>query len=626
MKIPILFVLALLPLAILQGEEGQEAAPAAAPAKEAKTSAEEILKKLVETAKVELEEYNKTPENRGWSLDSFLGGLERQRPHGGFRSAAAAEDFMETAFPDGEGFAKSRALAKAYVDRLDIEIVERRKQFEVECIQSVSALMKRAVETQDPEKLEQMGEELDGFFREASQKANQLDERGAFRSSNISSDQSYLQSFVSQLSSFHSQRVAEQWSSAANSLQMLRRQVPRLERYLPADTAKGFIANCEKSIGLMPPEEAQGMFDATVAELLDDKNQDRLDAIQVTIRKQGELCRSSSKSVLSVKWQNLSQLASSFSQNVTRMKLGNPPQFSPEQWFRSNPDAANILGQDKLIELMKRYRVKWKDGSGEIREEPIYYDMNEVIARIQGPADIAREMPVFQKAVKQSSYSSDNGNWQTLGQRLQQYGELFAKLETGASFAIGAYGQSEYGYERSNNPVAEDAASKKAADLNQQLQWMVVQRFLPDVQADAKSTPAKAVADRFAQAKKGGDYQAMLTLGRLSAYLAPGQGLLTPQDGLAIQWYLDGVKQEEQLGQPRLATYYFQRSAAVPNSPIPPHVFKARLKNLKYSAPKDYDKGTDDALGRNLDSTGMGMQAPLMVPEKVTAEKVPSER
>lgn len=630
MKISVLFVLSVVP--VLHAEDAKEAAPAAAPveapasapstmpaANEEKLSAEEILRKLIKTAKAELAEYNKTPENRGWSLDSFFSGLERQSPHGGFRSAAAAKNFMDAAFPDGEGFAESKALAKAYVDQLDIEIGERRKLFEENYIRSLSALMMRTVETENPKKLGMLDSELDEFFRYASQTASRLDDRGENRSSSISSDHSNFSSLVTQLSSFHSYRAAEQWSSASSTLETLEKQLPRLERYLPADAAKSLIARWEKSIGQLPTEEVQAMFNATVAELLDSKNQDRLAEIQRTIRKQVDLCRNSSKSAFSEEWQDLSAMATSLSQSITRMRQGNPPQASPEQWIRVNPNAAEIIGREKLVDAMKRYQVKWRDSTGQDREEPIYYDMDEVVARIQSPADIARELPVFNKAVKQSSYSSDGGvNWQGLGQRLQQYADLFAKLESGSSFSLGSYNGSEYGYERSANAGGDDAASKKAADLNQQLQWMIVQRFHPEVTADPQSTPARAVADLFAQAKKNADYQSMLNLGKLSAYLTPGQGLLGSQDAAAIQFYLNGVKQEEELDQPRLATYYFQRAAAIPNSPIPSSVFKARLKTLKRNSPKEYDKGTDDALGGNIDASSPILQATLVVPAKPT--------
>lgn len=628
MKIPVWLVLAAWP--VLHAEEAKEAAAevapaeaaAEAPAAEVKMSAEEILKKLVATAKEELEKSNKAPKSRGWNLGTFFEDVEREQSAGGFRSTDEARAFFQGIFPSGEEFAKSKALTKAYEYQLGVELVERKKQFEEECVRSLSALMKRTVETQDPEKLERMGLELDEFFRDASQKAAQLDERGDYRIPKLGADQTSIRSFISQLSNFHSQRVAEQWSGAASTLQMLRKYFPKFERYIPKEEAEAFMTSCEKSIGLLPPEEAQRLLDSSLAELLDDQNQDRLDAIQETIRRQVELSRGSTRSLLSQKWQNLSELASNFSQNVTRMKQGGPPQFSPEQWFRMNSNSIVIIGRDEFIELMKRYRVRMTDDTGKVREEPVYYDINEVIARIQSPADIARELPVYQKAAKQVSYSSENSvNWQSLGQRLQQYADLFAKLESGVSFAIGNYNQSEYGYERSNNPVVEDAATRKAAELNLQLQWMIVRRFLPEAAADANTTPAKVVADRFAQAKKGNGYQEMLTLGRLSAYLTPGQALLTPQDGLAIQCYLDGVKQEEELDQPRLATFYFQRAAAVPNGPIPPSVFKARLKTLKRNSPKDYEKGTDDALSRNLDSSVMGMHAPVMVPEKPAAEK-----
>lgn len=628
MKIPVWLVLSALP--VLHAEEVKEASPAAeapvaeAAAPEVKPSAEELLKQLVTTAKVEMEAYQKATNNRNWNLDPFLKSLEEQQSKGGFHTVSEATMLLSGAFPYANHFAKTQALTTAYIDQLGIEIEERRKQFDDACVRYLSALMKRATETQEVEKLEQVGRDLNDFFREAIQEAAQLDARGEIRYPNLSSEQSSIQSFLYYLSKFQSHRVKEQWSSAVSSLEMLGKLAPGLKRYLPEEEAKALITNCQKSIGLLPSEEAQRLFDAKVTELLDDKNQDRLDAIQETVRKQAELSRKIAKSSLSQKWQVLSELATGFSQNVTGMKRGGPPQFSPEQWYRANPDTAEIIGRDEFVELMKRYRVRLMDDSGKVREEPIYFDMNEVIARIQTPADIARELPVFLKAAKQAANSSESSvNWQNLGQRLQQYADLFAKLESGVSFSLGGYSQGDYNYERSNTPVVEDAATKKSADLNQQLQWMIVQRFLPEAAADPNSTPAKVVADRFAQAKTGNDYQVMLTLGRLSAYLTPGQGLLTPQDGLAIQCYLDGVKQQEELDQPRLATFYFQRAAAVPNSPIPPSAFKARLKALKREAPKDYEKGTDDALGRSFDTSGMGVHGPVMVPEKRTAEKAP---
>ena len=618
MKIPALLVWSVLPVAGLHAQEGNGAAPAPAPAVEAKPTSDDLRKKLTATATEELEAYNKTPGNHPYSLESYFSVLERQSPET-FRSVSSDADYLITTFPGGPGFAKSKELAKAYVELLKTESTELRRKYEAECATSLAALVKRAVGTQDPEKLGPMGEELDDFYRKVAHSARRFDDEGGYRIPDISADQSNLRNFISQIYRFHSQRVEEQWSGAAGTLQDLRKQAAKLSRYLTADEAKAFIANCEKSIGMLTPDEMQRLFDSTVAELFDDANQDRMDAIIGTIRKQYDLSRNGVRQGMALKWQSLSEMASGFSQNLTRMKQGNPPQFSPEQWLRANSEASSVIGREKLVGFLKRYRVRVPDGSGGVRQEPLYYDMDEVIARIQSPADIARELPVFNKAVKQASYSSDGGvNWQGLGQRLQQYADLFAKLESGLSFSLGSYNGSEYGYERSASSGGDDAAAKKAADLNQQLQWMIVQRFHPEVTSDPQSTPARAVADLFAQAKNKADYQKILNLGKLSAYLTPGQGLLGSQDASAIQFYLNGVKQEEELDQPRLATYYFQRAAAIPNSPIPSSVFKARLKTLKRNSPKDYDKGTDDALGGNIDASSPILQGALVVPAKPT--------
>jgi hypothetical protein len=108
----------------------------------------------------------------------------------------------------------------------------------------------------------------------------------------------------------------------------------------------------------------------------------------------------------------------------------------------------------------------------------------------------------------------------------------------------------------------------------------------------------------------------MLALNQLSAYFTPGQMLLTPQNSMALQSYLNGVKQEEQLDQPRLATYYYQRAAAAPDGPVPVSDLKQRLQGLKQRSPDDYEKGTDDSLKSSAENQAAYYSSTLTVPAK----------
>jgi hypothetical protein len=373
----------------------------------------------------------------------------------------------------------------------------------------------------------------------------------------------------------------------------------------------------QERIGMLPPEKMKELFGRMLGELLDDANQERLADIRRTIRIQRELNQYSPGKGDSAKWQQLDSLATNLAKSVERVKVGGGAQFSPDQWSGSNADGPQIITADELTKRLKHYEVRVPGKDGEVSLEPVLYDIDEILARIQSPADIGRELPAFGKAMRQAESMSGGGNWSQLAARLNQYAELYAKLDSGIAFPLPLAAQAEYGsYGYPRTSGGNDAASRKAEDLNRQLQWMILQRFHPAAGSDA--APG-ALSRIFEEARAKADYSLMLTLNQLSAYFSPGQMLLTPQGGAAIQNYLNGVRQEEQLDQPRLATYHYQRAAAVADCPIPVSELKHRLQGIKQRAPEAYGQGTDDSLKAGIEPAGSPYQTVLMVPAKAEA-------
>jgi hypothetical protein len=299
------------------------------------------------------------------------------------------------------------------------------------------------------------------------------------------------------------------------------------------------------------------------------------------------------------------------------VKNGGVSQFTPDQWLRSNTDSKPLLSRDELTKRLKNYKISVTDDSGNAGTEPMYHDVREVLGRIQGLADVRRELPAFTKAVRQSGYQSESTNWSYLATALAQYAEIHAKLEAGTAFTLRGFENLDYGDPRRQYPPGtNDLAAAKIASLHQQLQWLILPRFFPELVADTTSSPRSALVTLYEKAMAEKNYDAVLNLNQLSAYFTPGQPLGDPAGTAAIQHYLAGVRQEEQLGEPRLATYYYQKAAAIRSSPVPVDELKARLQRLKKDFPADYEKGTDDFFKPYIDEGTRPTIGALVVPAK----------
>jgi hypothetical protein len=142
--------------------------------------------------------------------------------------------------------------------------------------------------------------------------------------------------------------------------------------------------------------------------------------------------------------------------------------------------------------------------------------------------------------------------------------------------------------------AAKDLAAEKIIPLKNQAQWMVLQRFFPEIKtsgADPDPT-IKALQEKSISAK---NFDAVLNLSQTVACFSPDQQLLAPSEITAIQHYLAGIRQDDQLSEPRLATCYLQKAAVIRSSVIPVENLKTRLQKLKRDFPADYEKGTDDS-------------------------------
>lgn len=619
MKPTLLTALGALLILPLIAEETPQAASDAVVAEPKKPSSEEIRKQLVEAANQARKELEKSDPDGPHhdALTIFMHALEKVS---GNYDPRRRHDIFSMELPrQVEAFRKTRELTEEYSKQLGVEFDESIKAFEKKQIDAIQALLKQVIATDDPAKLSALGEKLVSQFNSATHEAPRGFE-GQSRHDSFMRDSSAINQLVSNVARIHTHRSNEAWGEAASVLRDTGSSISRLRRYISREEANAFLTKTRESIGLLPPDKMQDLFNRTLADLLDDANQDRLDEIQSAIKTQRKLHNYDSENGFSRKWQSLESLASGFVRNVNSVKLGGASQFSPEQWLQSNSDGPKIISPDDLGRSLKNYRVRLKGKDGAVVEEPLCYDINEVLAGIKTPADIEREIPALNKAVRQLEYSSGSGNWPVFVNKLQQFAELHSKLDSGISFQIPVmqhpdYGGREYPRAMSGNDIAQ----AKADDLNQQLQWMMLQRLYPELVIDTKASPSGTVGKRFEEAKVKGDFSAMLTLNQLSGIFTPGQMLLTPQSSMVIQHYLNGVKQEEQLDQPRLATYYYQRAAAFPDGPVPVSELKQRLHGLKQRSPDHYEKGTDDSLKSGPEPHAGYYQASLNVPAKTTA-------
>lgn len=335
-------------------------------------------------------------------------------------------------------------------------------------------------------------------------------------------------------------------------------------------------------------------------ELFDDANQDRLEQIQGRIRALQAFVGSSSEfSGISQHFQQIESLAQNLAQNVRRVQDGGMARVHVDEWLRSGSESGQIIEKKKLTDLLKRYKVKVSDEKGQVREVPLYQDLNDIIARINKLEDIDGELAAL-AMMSQSSYDSGRGNLAQGVAVLTGLAELHKNLEKGDSFTLSNSQFSEGGdwggRGGQSGLFSGSVLGSKLETLRNEAERAVLERMLPAgviEGGDNRDEMVNGLLRRFVEEK---NYQGVLVLGRVAAHFQPKRPLFPVHEILAIQHYLDGVRQLEELGEPRLATGHLQQAAAARSGIIPVADLSERLHKLKKEYPEEYEQGTQDAL------------------------------
>lgn len=347
-------------------------------------------------------------------------------------------------------------------------------------------------------------------------------------------------------------------------------------------------------------EELLGMIDEIVAELLDDANQDRLEEIQEKAKIFRRYCSNSSysSSPAAARLQQFEYFARPFIQSVRRAQSGGSPQISIDQWLNQHNELKPLMSKNDLLEKLKKYNVKVTGENGAAATQPLYIDVDDVLARIATLADLRKELPVLTKAIQGSMNESGTNEYTRLLPSITRTADISEKLEAGDAFVL-ASAQTPYidPFGRSY-PMVQGVPPmpKKIVQLEAELEFAILKRLFPKEEfgtvADHESF-LRSLMKRFIEAK---NYDAMDKLHRVSTYFKPSRMLLSQTQAQVLRDYLDGIRQEEVLEQPRLAVFHYQKAASANSSIVDAESLKARLQKIRQNFPDDYEKGIEDCL------------------------------
>jgi hypothetical protein len=345
-------------------------------------------------------------------------------------------------------------------------------------------------------------------------------------------------------------------------------------------------------------KEIQGELKATIAALFDDAQQDQLDAILQKIQKYQQISNSSSsgsEQLVANQWRSLASLAELFVRNVKLVQNGGSSQFSPDSWL-SRGESPTLIGRDELIERLKNYRVRVGTKEGQERFEKLYYDAREIVDRMRTIEDVAKELPDFRKAVQLANYGSSSGNWAAALPHLVFFAELHEKLASGKAFPLTITDYANMGSLRHHQTGMDERITATVLRLNEESQWLILRRISPGLTQEVGVSPRAAMESLCAKAVEEKHFSAVVLLNQIALVFDPGQPLVPAHELAAVQHYLAGIRQDEDLEEPRLATFYLQKAASVDSTLVPVNDLKSRLQRLKKDHPAAYAQGTDDSL------------------------------
>lgn len=368
--------------------------------------------------------------------------------------------------------------------------------------------------------------------------------------------------------------------------------------------------------------ELRDAASSLLQELLDDSNQTRLENLQERIRIMQRYCSyNSEQNGLSQRFQQISSFAQFLTQAVRRIQNGGAPRMNLDDWFRSNSEYGALMDKEKLSGLLRKYKVRVSGKDGKVTEYPLYQELNDILDRIHSPADIEKELGMLTMMSQSASYESGQGSLPTLVSSLSNLAEIHSNLKKDVPFTLPGPQTSPLMDFGNRSAAADTPAGNPAADkiqiLRNEVERTVVERMVSGLKIDAAGDREAVMRGVIRKLTEEKNYAGVLAVGRVTSYFAPKRPLVPAHELGALQNYLDGVRQQEELQEPRMATMHLQRAAAARSSIIPVGELRDRLFRLRRENPQAYEKGTDDSLGADRSVSSLPMVAPtppLIVP------------
>ena len=394
----------------------------------------------------------------------------------------------------------------------------------------------------------------------------------------------------------------EQWINSDSSYGVLMKQeelLPRLKKYrIRVTTSAG---QTKETRLYYDADELMAVTNDLLAELLSDSNQDRIDEIIDKCRSFQNYCSSSSSpefSSISARLSQVQYLGTNINQSVRRLQRGATLQISIDQWLNQSSSAKPFMKRQELVDKLKAYNVKVTAEGNATTMEPLYLEANDVLNRIVTLADLQKELPTLTKAMQTAINESGSSEYNRVLLVVTRCAEISQKLESGDAFVLPSPAlPSNYPFSDASRyvqPAHEMPA--KITKLENELEVAILKRFFPkEDYGNGQDHEAflRNLMKRFTEAK---NYEAMNLLHRISLVFKPTRMLLSQTQEQVLRDYLDGIRQEEVLDQPRMAMLHYQKAAQTNSSIIEANVLKTRLQKLRQSHPEEYDKAIEDCL------------------------------
>jgi hypothetical protein len=596
-------VLGLMAPIVSQGQTAAAPAAVSAPA-----TAATMRQSLLESIRADLDRLGPDDDRQRASLERLRGQIESLETAGQHAadSLLAIQRMGSLYIGSSAVSEETRKLHAAFLAKAREEAAEAKARVEAAFAEKTRSLLDGMMKATDAAAVKALQEDLRNYAESLAEDSV----RGRVNQTKVSQ----LRATLEDVQRFFTARQAEQWSSIESALSELAGDLDSWREFVPPDGAKAWLEGLRKSSGMLSPDEARRKFDELFDQLLDDANQNRLDEIAATISKYASMASAWDRSGKDgSRWQRLQTLAANFGEAVKRLKDGMPARFSPDAMLRQTQ--LDWIGRKEWIERLKRYQVELTMPDGGSSKVRLYQEPLEVIERIHSPADLTRELPLLREMQGLREGDRDGALLGDMMPRLEAMERLHRQLESGLAFSIEDAGE-RYGYAAHRMPSYGSPVALKLQELRRQLDWQLLGRLAPGLPGAGQGDPHEALSRAYQEAVAGKRFADALRFHSLAVGLRPDAPLMSPRDHQALAWYVAGLRQQDELEQPRLATHHLQRAAAIASPMVPAADLKERLQRLRREHASDYQLGTGDALREDVRMVPDGIGIDRFVPAR----------